>query len=116
MGLFIVEYMLFMWNYSLLSILSFILQPHVDFGLKLFGADLMSIPGLYRFVQVRRHISFNLPPTPTLPFQLIGKRFVNFYFYFLTTPELHRKVGFRVVDGCLIKFKFSIFIFYFLFL
>ena len=28
------------------------LQPHVDFGLKVLGADLMSIPGLYRFVQV----------------------------------------------------------------
>lgn len=27
-------------------------QPHVDFGLKLGGADLMSIPGLYRIVQV----------------------------------------------------------------
>ncbi|KAL6270701.1 hypothetical protein ACE6H2_027612 [Prunus campanulata] len=26
-------------------------QPYVDFGLKLIGADLMSIPGLYRFVQ-----------------------------------------------------------------
>ncbi|XP_043709297.1 synaptotagmin-1 [Telopea speciosissima] len=26
-------------------------KPHVDFGLKLVGADLMSIPGLYRFVQ-----------------------------------------------------------------
>ncbi|KAK6136612.1 hypothetical protein DH2020_029645 [Rehmannia glutinosa] len=26
-------------------------QPHVDFGLRLLGADLMSIPGLYRFVQ-----------------------------------------------------------------
>ncbi|XP_038885688.1 synaptotagmin-2 [Benincasa hispida] len=26
-------------------------KPHVDFGLKLFGADAMSIPGLYRFVQ-----------------------------------------------------------------
>ncbi|XP_058783006.1 synaptotagmin-2-like [Vicia villosa] len=26
-------------------------KPHVDFGLKLIGADLMSIPGLYRFVQ-----------------------------------------------------------------
>ncbi|CAL5416054.1 unnamed protein product [Camellia sinensis] len=25
--------------------------PHVDFGLKLLGADAMSIPGLYRFVQ-----------------------------------------------------------------
>ncbi|KAI7737646.1 hypothetical protein M8C21_001779 [Ambrosia artemisiifolia] len=26
-------------------------KPHVDFGLRLFGADLMSVPGLYRFVQ-----------------------------------------------------------------
>lgn len=26
-------------------------KPHIDFGLKLLGADLMSIPGLYRFVQ-----------------------------------------------------------------
>ncbi|KAL8109771.1 synaptotagmin-2-like [Apium graveolens] len=26
-------------------------KPHVDFGLKLLGADLMSIPGVYRFVQ-----------------------------------------------------------------
>ncbi|XP_009618134.1 synaptotagmin-1-like [Nicotiana tabacum] len=26
-------------------------KPHVDFGLKLLGADLMSVPGLYRFVQ-----------------------------------------------------------------
>lgn len=26
-------------------------KPHVDFGLKLVGADLMSIPGLYRLVQ-----------------------------------------------------------------
>ncbi|KAE8659850.1 Synaptotagmin-1 [Hibiscus syriacus] len=26
-------------------------QPHIDFGLKLLGADLMAIPGLYRFVQ-----------------------------------------------------------------
>jgi hypothetical protein len=28
------------------------LQPHVDFGLKLLGADVMAIPGLYIFVQV----------------------------------------------------------------
>ncbi|KAF2324706.1 hypothetical protein GH714_016409 [Hevea brasiliensis] len=27
------------------------LNPHVEFGLKLLGADAMSIPGLYRFVQ-----------------------------------------------------------------
>ncbi|KAI9128514.1 hypothetical protein K1719_001507 [Acacia pycnantha] len=31
--------------------LSLMEKPHVDFGLKLVGADLMSIPGLYRFVQ-----------------------------------------------------------------
>ncbi|XP_052296506.1 synaptotagmin-2 isoform X2 [Citrus sinensis] len=28
-----------------------ILQPHVDFGIKLFGADAMAIPGLYTYVQ-----------------------------------------------------------------
>ncbi|KAK6916716.1 C2 domain [Dillenia turbinata] len=28
-----------------------LVKPHVDFGLKLVGADLISIPGLYRFVQ-----------------------------------------------------------------
>lgn len=33
-------------------------QPHVDFGLKVLGADLMSIPGLYRFVQVRCPLYF----------------------------------------------------------
>ena len=27
-------------------------QPHVDFGMKILGGDIMSIPGLYRFVQV----------------------------------------------------------------
>ncbi|KAJ8452980.1 hypothetical protein Cgig2_014743 [Carnegiea gigantea] len=32
-------------------ILSLMEKPHVDFGLKVFGADLMSIPILYRFVQ-----------------------------------------------------------------
>ncbi|KAI3960594.1 hypothetical protein MKX01_003768 [Papaver californicum] len=26
-------------------------KPHVDFGLKVLGADLMAVPGLYRFVQ-----------------------------------------------------------------
>jgi hypothetical protein len=29
------------------------LQPHVDFGLKLLGADLMAMPGLFGFAQVR---------------------------------------------------------------
>lgn len=28
------------------------LQPYVDFGLKIWGGDLMAIPGLYRFIQV----------------------------------------------------------------
>lgn len=37
---------------SLLTILHD-LQPHVDFGLKVMGADLMSIPGLYWFIQVK---------------------------------------------------------------
>ncbi|KAF3796448.1 Synaptotagmin-1 [Nymphaea thermarum] len=32
-------------------ILSLMEKPHVDFGLKLLGADVMSIPGLYIFVQ-----------------------------------------------------------------
>ncbi|XP_072959547.1 synaptotagmin-2-like [Typha angustifolia] len=32
-------------------IVSLMEKPHVDFGLKLLGADVMSIPGLYRFVQ-----------------------------------------------------------------
>ncbi|XP_073012315.1 synaptotagmin-2-like [Typha latifolia] len=31
--------------------LSLMEKPHVDFGLKLLGADLMAIPGLYRFAQ-----------------------------------------------------------------
>lgn len=30
---------------------SLLQKPHVDFGLKLLGADAMSIPGLYKFVQ-----------------------------------------------------------------
>lgn len=28
------------------------LQPHIDFGLKLLGGDVMAIPGLYHFAQV----------------------------------------------------------------
>lgn len=35
------------------EISQFLLQPHVDFGLKVVGCDLMAIPGLYRFVQVQ---------------------------------------------------------------
>ncbi|XP_022146285.1 synaptotagmin-1-like isoform X2 [Momordica charantia] len=33
--------------------LSLMEKPHVDFGLKVMGADLMSIPGLYWFIQER---------------------------------------------------------------
>ncbi|CAI9781991.1 unnamed protein product [Fraxinus pennsylvanica] len=32
-------------------VISLMQKPHIDFGLKLVGADLMSIPGLYRFIQ-----------------------------------------------------------------
>ncbi|CAN6481278.1 unnamed protein product [Victoria cruziana] len=32
-------------------VVSLMEKPHVDFGLKLLGADIMSIPGLYSFVQ-----------------------------------------------------------------
>lgn len=43
-----------------------IVQPHVDFGLKLVGADLMSIPGAYRIVQVK-NLSFLLFCLPSYP-------------------------------------------------
>ncbi|KAL3732043.1 hypothetical protein ACJRO7_028827 [Eucalyptus globulus] len=32
-------------------VVSLMEKPHVDFGLKILGGDIMSIPGLYRFVQ-----------------------------------------------------------------
>ncbi|KAK9153955.1 hypothetical protein Sjap_001435 [Stephania japonica] len=32
-------------------VISLMEKPHVDFGLKLLGGDIMAIPGLYRFVQ-----------------------------------------------------------------
>ncbi|CAI0423777.1 unnamed protein product [Linum tenue] len=34
-----------------LKSLAVTVQPHVDFGLRILGGDVMSIPGLYRFVQ-----------------------------------------------------------------
>ncbi len=37
-----------------------VLQPHVDFGLKLLGADVMAIPVLYKFVQVFLTIDLKL--------------------------------------------------------
>ena len=36
-----------------LIFLFYFLKPHIDFGMKVLGGDLMSIPGLYRLVQVR---------------------------------------------------------------
>ncbi|XP_028091107.1 synaptotagmin-2-like isoform X3 [Camellia sinensis] len=39
------------YSLSLSLYLSLMEKPHVDFGLKVLGADAMSIPGLYRFVQ-----------------------------------------------------------------
>lgn len=46
--------------FFLFFILSPLLQPYVDFGLKLMGADLMAIPGLYRFVQVYNDFLYHL--------------------------------------------------------
>lgn len=36
------------------------IQPQVDFGLKVMGGDLMAIPGLYQFIQVRLSLSLTL--------------------------------------------------------
>ncbi|KAB1199637.1 Synaptotagmin-3 [Morella rubra] len=33
------------------TVISLMEKPHVDFGMKILGGDVMSIPGLYRFVQ-----------------------------------------------------------------
>lgn len=33
-------------------VVSLLEKPHVDFGMKILGGDIMSIPGLYQFVQV----------------------------------------------------------------
>ncbi|CAH8379652.1 unnamed protein product [Eruca vesicaria subsp. sativa] len=40
-------------------VVSLMEKPHVDFGLKVLGGDLMSIPGLYRYVQetIKRQVS-----------------------------------------------------------
>ncbi|GMG99413.1 hypothetical protein Nepgr_001253 [Nepenthes gracilis] len=40
-------------------VMSLIEKPHVDFGLKVLGGDIMSIPGLYQFIQetIKRQIS-----------------------------------------------------------
>ncbi|CAN7069732.1 unnamed protein product [Brassica rapa subsp. trilocularis] len=40
-------------------VVSLMEKPHVDFGLKVLGGDIMSIPGLYRYVQetIKRQVS-----------------------------------------------------------
>ncbi|XP_058183080.1 synaptotagmin-3 [Rhododendron vialii] len=46
-------------------------KPHVDFGLKVLGGDIMSIPGLYRFVQeaIKKQVSilYHWPQTLEIP-------------------------------------------------
>ncbi|XP_015877200.3 synaptotagmin-3 isoform X1 [Ziziphus jujuba] len=46
-------------------------KPHVDFGMKVLGGDLMSIPGLYRFIQetIKRQIArlYLWPQTLEIP-------------------------------------------------
>uniref|UniRef100_A0A7N0ZY31 Uncharacterized protein n=1 Tax=Kalanchoe fedtschenkoi TaxID=63787 RepID=A0A7N0ZY31_KALFE len=54
-------------------------KPHVDFGLKLFGADAMSIPGLYRFVQetIKQQVAnmYLWPKTLEVPILDLSKAF-----------------------------------------
>lgn len=33
------------------------MQPHVDFGFRLLGGDVMAIPGFYQYVQVNIFLS-----------------------------------------------------------
>lgn len=41
------------------------MQPHVDFGFRLLGGDVMAIPGLYQYVQVNLSLSLcNLYTNP----------------------------------------------------
>ncbi|EXB61824.1 Extended synaptotagmin-2 [Morus notabilis] len=42
-------------------VVSLMEKPHVDFGMKILGGDLMSIPGLYRFVQVLHRLAIKKP-------------------------------------------------------
>lgn len=52
-------------------VLSLMEKPHVDFGLKILGGDIMSIPGLYRFVQetIKREVAklYLWPQTLEIP-------------------------------------------------
>ncbi|OVA16190.1 C2 calcium-dependent membrane targeting [Macleaya cordata] len=55
-------------------------KPHVDFGLELLGADVMAIPGLYRFVQ-----------------ELIKDQIANMYLWPKTWVGKHDKMGMNVI-------------------
>ncbi|KAJ9684627.1 hypothetical protein PVL29_016878 [Vitis rotundifolia] len=52
-------------------VLSLMEKPHVDFGLKILGGDIMSMPGLYRFVQetIKREVAklYLWPQTLEIP-------------------------------------------------
>ncbi|KAF7132638.1 hypothetical protein RHSIM_Rhsim09G0150900 [Rhododendron simsii] len=52
-------------------VVSLMEKPHVDFGLKVLGGDIMSIPGLYRFVQetIKKQVSslYHWPQTLEIP-------------------------------------------------
>ncbi|KAL2937503.1 Synaptotagmin-3 [Bienertia sinuspersici] len=52
-------------------VVSLVGQPHVDFGLKILGGDIMSIPGLYRFVQetIKKQVSslYHWPQSLEIP-------------------------------------------------
>ena len=42
-----------LWKNDSSAIIVYVyVQPHIDFGMKVSGGDIMSVPGLYRFVQV----------------------------------------------------------------
>ncbi|XP_047321887.1 synaptotagmin-3-like [Impatiens glandulifera] len=53
------------------SVVSLLEKPHVDFGLKVLGGDIMSIPGVYRFIQetIKKQVSslYLWPQTLEIP-------------------------------------------------
>ncbi|KAK1392808.1 hypothetical protein POM88_011864 [Heracleum sosnowskyi] len=69
-------------------------KSHVDFGLKLLGADLMSIPGAYRFVQIDGGSDIE-----NLGLQNIQARIRMVLAFMLASlmPWVHSKTGFQLV-------------------
>ncbi|KAK9127467.1 hypothetical protein Syun_016264 [Stephania yunnanensis] len=59
-------------------VVSLMEKPHVDFGLKILGGDIMAIPGLYRFVQEISDSNIFYPP---------------YFSYFLVTRATKKPVG-----------------------